>query len=190
MNKTGLGSSAALTTSLVAALLVHFQVIQQVVTDAQKELVHRIAQFCHCLSQGKIGSGFDVCAAVYGSCKYHRFNTSVLKSVLDMAMQSNGTCSNELYVELSKTCQIPMLLAEQVDHSVWDHSYKLFKLPPGFQLFVADVDQGSNTPSLVSNVLKWKAQNGDSGKKFLRFTHSNSILELDRCFEPASRSSI
>lgn len=67
--KTGLGSSAALTTSLVGALYAARR--QHVALDE----VHALAQRAHATAQGKIGSGFDVAAAVYGSCVYRRFES-------------------------------------------------------------------------------------------------------------------
>ena len=58
----------------------HFKCVElgsanQKTTKADLDLVHNLAQFCHCIAQGsavayhlgKIGSGFDVSAAVYGS---------------------------------------------------------------------------------------------------------------------------
>lgn len=68
--KTGLGSSAALTTSLVAAILQWFEVVRlgMRVADEDRRLVHNLAQLVHANAQGKIGSGFDVAAAVYGEC--------------------------------------------------------------------------------------------------------------------------
>jgi phosphomevalonate kinase len=87
VHKTGLGSSAALITSLVAALLVHFEVFpashlyNDATSTAAKDsrcLVHNLAQHVHCLAQGKVGSGFDVSAAVFGSQLYTRFSPSVL----------------------------------------------------------------------------------------------------------------
>jgi phosphomevalonate kinase len=71
VNKTGMGSSAALTTSLVGALLQWFGVIK---LGAQKDdkcrmTVHNLSQLAHAVAQGKLGSGFDVAAAVYGKCK-------------------------------------------------------------------------------------------------------------------------
>ncbi|RKP22268.1 ribosomal protein S5 domain 2-type protein [Syncephalis pseudoplumigaleata] len=62
VHKTGLGSSAALTTSLVAALLAFLDVCQPDDADGRR-IVHNLAQVCHCYAQGKIGSGFDVSAA-------------------------------------------------------------------------------------------------------------------------------
>ena len=88
VNKTGLGSSAALITSLTAALLVHFGVItpESITGDGDegsRRLAHNLAQFVHCLAQGKVGSGFDVSAAVFGSQVYTRFDPKVIQPLLD-----------------------------------------------------------------------------------------------------------
>ena len=71
VNKTGMGSSAALTTSLVGALLQWFGVVRLGLrkNDSDRRIVHNLAQLAHAVAQGKIGSGFDVAAAVYG--KYY-----------------------------------------------------------------------------------------------------------------------
>lgn len=83
--KTGLGSSAAMTTAVVAALLHYLGVVD--LSDPCKEekfgcsdldVIHMIAQTSHCLAQGKVGSGFDVSCAVYGSQRYVRFSPEVL----------------------------------------------------------------------------------------------------------------
>lgn len=76
VSKTGMGSSAALTTSLVGALL-HALGVLDVGADVHhnsRRIVHNLAQLAHCIAQGKIGSGFDVSAAVYGSQIYNRFD--------------------------------------------------------------------------------------------------------------------
>ena len=71
--KTGMGSSAALTTSLVGSLLQYFDVVDISAPDElngvfgkSKRIVHNLAQLAHPIAQGKIGSGFDVASAVYG----------------------------------------------------------------------------------------------------------------------------
>lgn len=63
--KTGMGSSAALTTSLVAAMLSFLGIIR---LSGQRDLtiVYRLSQIAHSVAQGKIGSGFDVSAALFG----------------------------------------------------------------------------------------------------------------------------
>lgn len=40
----------------------------------------------------------------------------------------------------------------------WDYRVEPFKLPPLTRLMLADVDAGSDTPSLVGKVLKWRQQ--------------------------------
>ena len=87
--KTGLGSSAAMTTSVVAAVLHYLGAVNlscsgqssgDNATGQGLDLVHAIAQSAHCIAQGKIGSGFDVSAAVYGSQRYVRFSPEILSS--------------------------------------------------------------------------------------------------------------
>ncbi|KAG2320566.1 hypothetical protein Bca52824_013779 [Brassica carinata] len=83
--KTGLGSSASMTTAVVAALLHYLGVVD--LSDPCKDgkfgcsdldVIHMIAQTSHCLAQGKVGSGFDVSCAVYGSQRYVRFSPELL----------------------------------------------------------------------------------------------------------------
>lgn len=88
--KTGLGSSAAMTTSVVAALLHYLGVVrlpfsvknphEEKLLNSDLDLVHIAAQTAHCIAQGKVGSGFDISAAVYGSQRYVRFSLGVLTS--------------------------------------------------------------------------------------------------------------
>lgn len=95
VHKTGLGSSAALITSLVSALLIQLTILpasafskEESVENVEQEkygrrLAHNLAQYVHCLAQGKIGSGFDVAAAVFGSNLYTRFDPAVLNPLMD-----------------------------------------------------------------------------------------------------------
>lgn len=55
VNKTGLGSSAALTTSLVAAVLAYFGGLHRTLPDARfRDVAHTVAQIAHGLAQGKV----------------------------------------------------------------------------------------------------------------------------------------
>lgn len=86
--KTGLGSSAAMTAAVVAALLHYLGVVRlssskdlgEREDSKDLDMVHKIAQTAHCIAQGKVGSGFDVSSAVYGSQRYVRFSPEVISS--------------------------------------------------------------------------------------------------------------
>jgi phosphomevalonate kinase len=45
-------------------------------------LLHNLSQYVHSLAQGKVGSGFDVSAAIYGTHVYRRFSPSCLDGLL------------------------------------------------------------------------------------------------------------
>lgn len=87
MHKTGLGSSAALITSLVTSLLLQLSVITPgdfaEGPSQGRNLAHNLAQFVHCLAQGKVGSGFDVSAAAFGSQLYTRFDPARLQPLME-----------------------------------------------------------------------------------------------------------
>ncbi|CEL60976.1 phosphomevalonate kinase [Rhizoctonia solani AG-1 IB] len=145
VHKTGLGSSASLITSLVSALLLHFGAIppdslsSDAASNEGRELAHNVAQYVHCLAQGKVGSGFDVSSAVFGSQVYQRFEPNVIGEI--MQGKPNGST---------------LLSTLSPSNNAWNHVVSPFKLPPLTRIMLADVDSGSDTPSMVGNVLKWK----------------------------------
>lgn len=49
----------------------------------------------------------------------------------------------------------------------WDYKTVPIQLPPLIRLVLADVSAGSNTPSLVSKVLKWRQEKPDEGTRSL-----------------------
>ncbi|KAJ2077047.1 phosphomevalonate kinase [Coemansia sp. RSA 988] len=152
VHKTGLGSSAAMVTSLVASILMHFGIFdnegicagtKQSSSKSQNlQLIHNVAQYAHCLAQGKVGSGFDVSAAVYGSHRYRRFSPSVLSAAME---NNNGTTE--------------LVQMTSPDNAGWDSEVVPVQVPPGLILRLADVDAGSNTPSMVKRVLLWRDTN-------------------------------
>ncbi|KAJ7045529.1 phosphomevalonate kinase [Mycena alexandri] len=146
VHKTGLGSSAALITSLVSSLLLHLSVIPASdLTQHESEgrrLAHNLSQYVHCLAQGKVGSGFDVSAAVFGSHIYTRFDPSVLQEL--MADSDDGS-----------RLLLPII---SPSNEAWNYNIVDFQLPPLTRMMLADVDAGSDTPSLVGKVLKWRRE--------------------------------
>ncbi len=116
-------------------------------SDEGRALAHNAAQFIHCLAQGKVGSGFDVSAAIFGSQLYRRFDPSVIDGLM-----ATATSDDKLLPTLSPS------------NKAWNYVVKPFQLPPCTRLMLADVDAGSDTPSLVGKVLKWRQAEGETGK--------------------------
>ncbi|XP_024997030.1 phosphomevalonate kinase, peroxisomal [Cynara cardunculus var. scolymus] len=165
--KTGLGSSAAMTTAVVAALLNYFGVVDlSSYSGAQHQenldVVHIIAQTAHCMAQGKIGSGFDVSSAVYGSHRYVRFSPEVISSVQDAI---RFMPLEEVIAEVLK-CK-------------WDHERTKFSLPPLMNLLLGEPGTGgSSTPSMVGAVKKWqKSDPQKSLDMWKKLSEANTTLE-------------
>ncbi|KAH7277850.1 hypothetical protein KP509_38G011400 [Ceratopteris richardii] len=147
--KTGLGSSAAMTSAVVASVLCYLGAVElpcksssvEDVSNTQKlEIVHAISQAAHSLAQGKIGSGFDVSAAVFGSQRYVRFSPQVLSCAQD------GT----------KFMPLPEVARDLLKQD-WDTERREFSLPPSLQLIVGEPGfGGSHTPSMVGAIQRWR----------------------------------
>lgn len=167
--KTGLGSSATLVTSLLGALLHAFGLIA--LPNAPEcaphsagcakggdalGVLHAVAQLCHCAAQGKVGSGFDVCAAVYGSNAYVRFSPSLLAPLL--ALPTHVPPPRRLLLDC--VCAVAAGGGAPGAPPAWDHSALPFETPPGVEVMMADVSCGANTPSMVKKILAWRKAGG------------------------------
>lgn len=155
------------------------------------QLLHNLAQYVHSLAQGKVGSGFDVSAAVFGSQVYKRFAVECLEDLLDPTSSRGSKVRFRFPSCLSSSQLSTFLPAPQITssalHSVLSPSQNLawttsptagsvapFSLPPYTLLLLADVDAGSNTPSMVGKVLNWKkAQPEDAERVWRELGESN-----------------
>lgn len=161
-HKTGLGSSAALVTALVSALVMH-RTMHPDDLPVYRDKLHNLAQAAHCAAQGKVGSGFDVGAAVFGSCSYRRFSPSILEGLGDAG-------SPGFEERLFST-------VEDLDSAQpWDTEFMDIgmKLPPGMQMVLCDVDCGSQTPSMVRKVLEWRKQNKEEADQLWDSLQANN----------------
>ncbi|CAK9146622.1 unnamed protein product [Ilex paraguariensis] len=171
--KTGLGSSAAMTTAVVAALLHYLGVVnlspltkdqhQEKDDTVDLDVVHVIAQTAHCIAQGKVGSGFDVSSAVYGSQRYVRFSPEVLSSAQWKKWKNNFPCRD-------KTCKYWQV----------DHERAKFSLPPLMSLLLGEPGAGgSSTPSMVGAVKKWQKSDPEKSlDTWRKLSEANSALEM------------
>lgn len=154
--KTGLGSSAALVTSLTAALLSHYlpPAHFDLSTDRGRATLHNLAQTAHCRAQGKIGSGFDVAAAVYGGCLYRRFSPALLDAVPAPGQPGFGAALEAL--------------VGGTGASAWDveiaRGRDAVSLPPGVAVRMCDVDCGSQTPGMVRAVAAWRERDPEGAR--------------------------
>jgi phosphomevalonate kinase len=114
--------------------------------------LHNLAQAAHCAAQGKVGSGFDVAAAVYGTCIYTRFSPSILAS-----LESPGSAGF--------STQLRGIV--ESGGVGWDTEVKKddVKIPAGMALVMCDVDCGSQTVGMVKQVLAWRDIEPESSKK-------------------------
>lgn len=154
-HKTGLGSSAALVTAFTAALLVHYlpRDVFDLASKEGKQRLHNLAQTAHCAAQGKVGSGFDVASAVFGSCLYRRFSPSLL--------QSHGEPGAYAFSSKLKS------LVEEDEGCKWDTEIvkSAVEVPKELRLVMCDVDCGSKTPGMVKKVLAWRKEKPEEANK-------------------------
>ncbi|OAP65773.1 phosphomevalonate kinase [Fonsecaea erecta] len=149
-HKTGLGSSAALVTAFVSALLSFYRSKDAPSHESQlnHQAIHNLAQAAHCAAQGKVGSGFDVAAAVYGSCLYRRFTPSILENVGEPTSAGFGERLHRCVDDLNLDAKWDVEIASQA-----------VQIPESLSLVMCDVDCGSETPGMVKKVLQWRKEN-------------------------------
>jgi phosphomevalonate kinase len=178
--KTGLGSSACLVTSLVAALDYLLLPEKETPADAadnnddnkydniassdlgdvtgiprrrRLDRICRLAQLCHCVAQGKVGSGFDVSAACWGSHIYKRFDAGRLDDLLnrDDNSSSPSYCVREIVQDSTwaSGCIVSKIM-EQPHLDSFPPSP-----PPLLQLLLADTaGGGTSSPGMSRRVMQ------------------------------------
>jgi len=181
-HKTGLGSSAALVTAFIGAVLTHYlpEKAFSLATTSGKLHLHNLAQLAHSAAQGKVGSGFDVASAVYGSCIYRRFSPSLIKAL--------GEFGSANFAKKLKA-----IVEDSTAPHLWD--MEIIKsqviVPKGLRLVMCDVDCGSKTPGMVKKVLEWRAKHPENAKRLwtaLQDLNDEIAAELIRLAESGDRS--
>ena len=167
--KTGLGSSAGLVTVLTASVCSLFAKNFDTSNEEHLHMVHGLAQVSHCQAQGKIGSGFDVAAATYGSLIYRRFKPELIAGLPTMDFKNV-----KLYHEA---------LRKLVDVTDWDILMERVRIPKGLKLVMGDVNNGSETVKLVAKVKKWYDDNEPRSTAIFEEINQNNNKVMDGTFE-------
>ncbi|KAI4145522.1 MAG: hypothetical protein LQ340_006248 [Diploschistes diacapsis] len=178
-HKTGLGSSAALVTALASAILKEhfFHIGEDIPIREFKKIVHNLSQISHCAAQGNVGSGFDIAAAVFGSCVYRRFSPSILEKVGEL-----GSCGFSAHLR--------SIVDDQKVNPIWDVGIQesAATIPQGLRLVMCDVNCGTETPSMVKKVIAWKKQFPECAYSLWQTIQQGTdrlISELQRlCLQP------
>lgn len=170
-HKTGLGSSAALVTAFIGAVLTHYlpQHAFSLEQEKAKRVLHNLSQAAHSAAQGKIGSGFDVASAVFGSCVYRRFSPSHLESIGDAGLPEFAD-------------KLKIGIEELPPSGAWDTETIKSKVtvPKGLRLVMCDVDCGSKTPGMVKQVLAWRKSNPtEADELWSKLQHKNDQLSSE-----------
>ncbi len=141
VSKSGLGSSAAVTVATVSAVLAAMGFDMDNGNRWGQE-IHNIAQLAHAIATEKVGSGFDIAAATFGSGIYTRYSPSIVKSL------PNQFTNYEL--------------AEKVS-SRWDWTMQQTTVPTKFEILFANfIGNGAITVNMVKEVNKFKERDPDS----------------------------
>ena len=75
-------------------------------------------------------------------------------------------------------------------NKAWDYKVKPFQLPPHTRIMLADVDAGSDTPSLVGKVLKWSTFGFSTGLKVYKNCTREEMLNREFCVRDWLKASV
>jgi phosphomevalonate kinase len=141
--KSGLGSSAAVTTAVTGAIFeLHGMKIEK-----NLDLIHKMAQYIHFRAQGKVGSGFDIAASCFGGHAYSRYSPDLIKDIPENASieQIAGTVEKK-----------------------WDYTAEKIGMPDNFIVAMGNfVGTSASTSEMVKKINEWKATNTDAYKKLM-----------------------
>ncbi len=128
--KSGLGSSAAVTVATACAVLKALGI-----NPEEKDALHKLSQTAHSIATGKVGSGFDIAAASFGSILYTRYSPEIVKKL-------PANYSNKQLVDLV--------------NKKWDYIIEKFSLPDEFRLLFANFGESMITTKAIGNVSEFK----------------------------------
>lgn len=167
--KTGLGSSSALMSSLVGVLLKNLTQLKDEKLLVTTELVSQLANN---QAQAKQGSGFDICAAVYGTHRFLRMDPKKLTEAAKVLHSNSTELSLRDFIEMYGRKEKPA-------------SFEIV----GLQLALLEFAKGTDTRIAVKQVVGWLDDNPDSKFNFLG--NSTKFVDgIENCLKKRERSEL
>ncbi len=138
--KIGFGFSAASSVAIIAALLKFNK------EKLEKEKIFKLASLSHFFAQGKLGSGADIVASVYGGyLACHGINVNWLKKQVKKER------------DMRKIVEMP-----------WPNFYvEKLNLPKELKLLVGWTGRPSSTPELIKKIKSWQKKAPKAYKKII-----------------------
>lgn len=166
----GIGSSACLIVSLISSLMFSWNLIDEKVfyreeKDSKLSLIHLLSQIANIIAQNKIGSGFDISTAMYGSQIFQKFPESLITDeILKMF-----TMMNDFFTLKTKFFEIIEKFKIYED--------KLVNIKTkNTQILMLDFTMGSDTRVLVGKVKEYLKENNQFVQDF--YNDSNEMCKL------------
>lgn len=151
--KSGLGSSAAVTVATVGAVLKAFGA-----NPSENDALHKLAQTAHSIATGKVGSGFDIAAASFGSIFYTRYSPEILKSL-------PAEYTNQQLVDLVKR--------------QWDYKIEKFSMPADFKPLFANFGEAMITTQAVGSVSDFKKKDPETYNKLINDINDENMKAVE-----------
>ena len=151
--KSGLGSSAAVTVATIGAVLRAFGI-----DPSENDALHKLAQSAHSIATGKVGSGFDIAAASFGSMFYTRYSPEIITSV-----PANYTNAQLLNLVKMK----------------WDYKIEKFSLPKEFRLLFANFGNSMITAKAIGSVSDFRKSNPHTYSDIMNEVNKENIKAIN-----------
>ncbi len=153
--KSGLGSSAAIAVATIDSVMKLYGM-----GTCENEALHKLSQLAHNLASGKIGSGFDVATAVYGSIVYSRYSPDIIDSFPKDYTSDDVT---------------------KIVRSKWDYTVEPLQMPRLFWLsFAKIVGGGAVTSSIVHKInYEFKSKEPEKFAGMVKEINHSNEMALD-----------